>query len=94
LRLRVVGARILAWRFEATDRGQTGIANPAKVPADISARLSAELNAAIARPRVREQADRRGFALAGSTPAELGAFVRQQLEAWARGFRDAGMAPE
>jgi putative tricarboxylic transport membrane protein len=67
---------------------------PARLPADIAARLSAELNAAIARPQVREQIDRQGFALAGSTPAELGAFVKQQLGAWARGFRDAGITPE
>jgi tripartite-type tricarboxylate transporter receptor subunit TctC len=67
---------------------------PAKLPAEIVARLSRELNAAIARPQVREQIDRQGFALAGTTPAELGAFVKQQLDAWARGFRDAGMTPE
>jgi tripartite-type tricarboxylate transporter receptor subunit TctC len=67
---------------------------PAKLPAEIVARLGRELNAAIARPQVREQIDRQGFALAGTTPAELGAFVKQQLDAWARGFRDAGMTPE
>src|SRR5262245_6035827 len=67
---------------------------PAKLPADIAARLSKELNAVIARPQVREQIDRQGFALAGSTPAELGALVKQQLDAWARGFRDAGINPE
>jgi len=67
---------------------------PAELPADIAARLSAELNAAIARPQIREQIDRQGFALAGSTPAELGAFVKQQLGAWSRGFRDAGIEPE
>ena len=67
---------------------------PAKLPADIAARISAELNAAIALPRIREQIDRQGFAPAGSTPAELGAFVKQQLDAWSRGFRDAGINPE
>jgi len=67
---------------------------PAKLPADTAARLSAELNAAIARPKIREQTDRQGFTLAGSTPAELGAFVKQQLGAWSQGFRDAGINPE
>jgi tripartite-type tricarboxylate transporter receptor subunit TctC len=67
---------------------------PARTPADITGRLSKELNAIMARPQVREQIDRQGFALAGSTPEELGAFVKQQLGAWSRGFREAGINPE
>ncbi len=67
---------------------------PAKMPADIAQRLSKELNAIIARPQIREQIDRHGFALAGSTPAELDAFTRRQLDAWGRGFREAGINPE
>jgi tripartite-type tricarboxylate transporter receptor subunit TctC len=67
---------------------------PAKLPAEIATRLSKELNTLIARPQIREQVDRQGFALAGSTPEELAAFVKQQLGAWARGFRDAGINPE
>jgi tripartite-type tricarboxylate transporter receptor subunit TctC len=67
---------------------------PARMPPEIAARLSKELNAIIARPQIREQVDRQGFALAGSTPEELGAFVKQQLGAWSRGFREAGIVPE
>jgi len=67
---------------------------PAKMPAEIATRLSKELNAIMARPQIREQIDRQGFALAGSTPEELGQFVKQQLGAWSRGFRDAGINPE
>ena len=67
---------------------------PAKMPAEIATRLSKELNTIIARPQIREQIDRQGFALAGSTPEELGAFVKQQLGAWSRGFREAGINPE
>ena len=62
--------------------------------AEIAARLSRELNTIMSRPQIREQIDRHGFALAGSAPEELGAFVRQQLAAWSRGFRDAGINPE
>ena len=65
-----------------------------KMPAEIASRVSKELNAIMARPQIREQIDRQGFALAGSTPEELGAFVKQQLGAWSRGFRDAGINPE
>lgn len=67
---------------------------PAKMPADLAARLSKEVAGIIARPQVREQIDRQGFALASSTPEELGAFVKQQLGAWSRGFREAGINPE
>jgi tripartite-type tricarboxylate transporter receptor subunit TctC len=67
---------------------------PAKLPAEIAARLSKELSAAIAKPHIREQIDKQGFALAASTPQELGAFIKQQLGAWKQGFEDAGMKPE
>jgi tripartite-type tricarboxylate transporter receptor subunit TctC len=67
---------------------------PAGLPQDIAQRLSRELNAIIARPAIREQIDRQGFALAGSSPEELRHFIRQQLDAWAQGFREAGIQPE
>lgn len=67
---------------------------PAKMPPEIALRLSKELSAIIARPQIREQIDRQGFALAASTPDELGAFIKRQLDAWAVGFREAGMQPE
>ena len=67
---------------------------PAGMPPEIAQRLSKELNAIIARPAIREQIDRQGFALAGSTPEELRAFMKRQLAAWAQGFKDAGINPE
>lgn len=67
---------------------------PAKMPAEIATRVSKEVNAIIARPQIREQIDKQGFALAGTTPEGLGAFIKQQLGAWKRGFEDAGIKPE
>src|SRR6185503_2188814 len=67
---------------------------PAGTPADVTHRLSKELNAWLAKPGVREQVDRNGIAVAGSTPEELGAFVKNQLAAWAKGFKEAGIEPE
>jgi len=67
---------------------------PAKLPPEIAARLSRELAAVIAKPHIREQIDKQGFALASSTPQELGAFIKQQLGAWKQGFDDAGIKPE
>jgi len=67
---------------------------PAGLPPEIAQRLSRELNAIIARPAIREQIDRQGFALAGSSPDGLRSFIRQQLDSWAQGFREAGIHPE
>jgi tripartite-type tricarboxylate transporter receptor subunit TctC len=67
---------------------------PAKLPPDVVARMNRELNAAMKRPDVREKIGQQGFELGGSTPEELGAFVQEQLGAWGRAFRDAGMNPE
>jgi tripartite-type tricarboxylate transporter receptor subunit TctC len=67
---------------------------PAGMPREVVARLNRELNAAIARPEIREQVDRQGFQLQSSTPEELGAYVKSQLAAWKKAFDDAGMKPE
>lgn len=67
---------------------------PAKLPAEITARMSKELNAVMARPDVREKIEKQGFDLNGSTPAELGSFMVEQLQAWAKAFSDAGMQAE
>jgi tripartite-type tricarboxylate transporter receptor subunit TctC len=67
---------------------------PAGMPPEIATRVSQELNKIIARPAIREQIDKQGFALAGSTPEELRAFTKRQLGAWAQGFKEAGINPE
>jgi tripartite-type tricarboxylate transporter receptor subunit TctC len=67
---------------------------PAGLPRDTVARLNRELNAAMSRPEIREQVDRQGFQLQGSTPQELAAYVKSQLGAWGKAFNDAGMKPE
>jgi len=67
---------------------------PAKVPPDIVQRLNRELNAAMQRPDVRERISALGFELAGSTPDEMAAYLKDQLLAWGRAFSDAGMVAE
>jgi tripartite-type tricarboxylate transporter receptor subunit TctC len=67
---------------------------PAGMPPEIATRVSQELNKIIARPAIREQIDKQGFALAASTPEELRAFTKRQLGAWAQGFKEAGINPE
>ena len=67
---------------------------PAKLPPEITQRMNRELNAAMQLPEVREKITALGFDLGGSTPDELAAFLQDQLLAWGRAFRDAGMTPE
>ncbi len=67
---------------------------PAKLPAEITARMNKELNQIMRRPEIKEQIDKLGFEIAGSTSEELGMFVQDQLQAWGRAFKDAGMNPE
>jgi tripartite-type tricarboxylate transporter receptor subunit TctC len=67
---------------------------PAKLPPEITQRMNRELNAAMQRPEVREKISALGFELGGNTPEEMAAFVQDQLQAWGRAFRDAGMTAE
>ncbi len=67
---------------------------PAKLPPEIAQRMSREMAAAMARADVRERVEKLGFDLASSTPAELAAFLPEQLQAWSKAFADAGMQPE
>ena len=67
---------------------------PAKTPPEIVQRMNRELNAAIQRPEVRERITALGFELSGSTPDEMASFLQEQLLAWGKAFRDAGMVAE
>ena len=67
---------------------------PPRMPPEIVARLNKEFNAAMQLPGMREQIERQGVQLTGSSSEELGSFIKQQLEAWGRAFREAGIKPE
>ena len=67
---------------------------PAGLPRDIVQRVNRETNAAVANAQVREALDKFGFELQGSTPDELGKFVRDQLAAWRQAVREAGIEPD
>jgi tripartite-type tricarboxylate transporter receptor subunit TctC len=67
---------------------------PAKLPADITQKMNRALNDAMQKPDVREKIAALGFELGGSTPDEMGKFLQEQLGAWGKAFKDAGMSPE
>src|SRR6185369_4793213 len=57
---------------------------PARMAPELVARLNREMVAALNRPEVREQMARQGFSPTPSTPQELGAFFKEQHDAWGR----------
>ena len=67
---------------------------PAKLPKDITDRLNREFVAAMKRPDVVAAMDKQAFILSPSTPAELGAFTKEQLEEYRSILRAAGIQPE
>jgi len=72
----------------------SGLFAPAKTPRDIVERLSREVNVILKRPEIRGQFQKHGFEPGGSTPGELGAFLKQQLVEWRSAARSAGLEPE
>jgi tripartite-type tricarboxylate transporter receptor subunit TctC len=67
---------------------------PAKLPRDIVERIARETNAAVANAQVKEALDKFGFELQGSSPDELGKFIRDQLVAWRTAVKEAGIQPD
>jgi tripartite-type tricarboxylate transporter receptor subunit TctC len=71
-----------------------GLFAPAKTPMDVIDKLSREVNVILKQPDVREQFEKQGVEPGGSTPGELGAFLKQQLVEWRSAARAAGLEPE
>ena len=67
---------------------------PAKIPRDIVERLNREFVAAIGRPDVQQAMEKQAFMLQGSTPEQLGTFLREQFESYKSTMKIAGIEPE
>jgi tripartite-type tricarboxylate transporter receptor subunit TctC len=67
---------------------------PGKTLPDIVTRLNRELVAAMKRPEILEQFAKIAVEPATSTPEELGAFVKDQIDVWKKTMAAAGVAPE
>ncbi len=74
--------------------GWSGFVGPAKLPRDVSERLSREINLVLKRDEVREELAKIGFVVRGSSPQELTEFMKEQLVAWRQGIREAGIPQE
>ena len=71
-----------------------GLFGPAKMPREVVERLNREFAAAMARPDVQAAMERQAFALTPSSPEQLAAFVKEQLESYRRTLQAAGVQPE
>ena len=71
-----------------------GMFAPAHTPKRIIAKLNAEIVRAIEKPAISQRLVDVGLQPAPSTPAELDRFVKQQLAAWGKKIKDAGIQPE
>jgi tripartite-type tricarboxylate transporter receptor subunit TctC len=67
---------------------------PAKMPRDVVERINREFVAAMGRPDVQEALAKQAFMLTGSTPEQLGVFVKEQFESYKSTMKIAGIEPE
>ena len=67
---------------------------PAGMPKEIAQRLSREVASALVKPEVREALLKQNVIPASSTPEELSAYIRSQVDLYARTLREAGIQPE
>jgi tripartite-type tricarboxylate transporter receptor subunit TctC len=71
-----------------------GLFAPAGTPAPVIDRMNAEANKALAIPAVRENLMTQGFELMGGSVAEFTAFVRNEIEKWAKVVKATGAKAE
>jgi tripartite-type tricarboxylate transporter receptor subunit TctC len=71
-----------------------GIFGPARLPVAVVERLSREFRAVLSRPDIVDSLGRQGFLAHPSTPAELGAYVKEQLDTWRRIVHEAAIPVE
>jgi tripartite-type tricarboxylate transporter receptor subunit TctC len=67
---------------------------PPKTPADIVAKLNAAANKAMADPGLLDAFAKLSVAPGGGTPAEAGAFIKQETARWGDVIRAAGIQPQ
>jgi len=71
-----------------------GILAPANTPTGIVARINREVAKVVAMPEIIERMRAQGFESAISTPEEMNATIRSDLDKWRAVVKSAGIAPE
>ncbi len=67
---------------------------PAKLPAEIVARLNKETVAILNKPEIKEQMQKFGFAPKTSSPEEFTAYLKDQMAIWKTALLKAGIEPQ
>ena len=68
-----------------------GVAAPPKTPPEIAAKLSAAIAEALKHPDVVKRLQDLSAEPVGSTPAEMAAFMKEEIERWRRVIQSAGV---
>jgi tripartite-type tricarboxylate transporter receptor subunit TctC len=71
-----------------------GLLAPAKTPAEIIERMSAEARKALALPDVRKILTNAGFDVAGTSPAEFRAWQQSEIAKWGKVIKATGAKPD
>jgi tripartite-type tricarboxylate transporter receptor subunit TctC len=64
---------------------------PAKTPPEIVKKIQTDTVAVMAEPAIKSKLDQLGVVIAGSTPEELGVFLKSEMDKWAPVIRAAGI---
>jgi tripartite-type tricarboxylate transporter receptor subunit TctC len=75
-------------------RGWAAVVAPAGVPRDIQAKLSSAVNESLRMESTKKLLAVQGFPGKGSTPQELGEFIRAQLQSWGQAVKAANIQPD
>jgi tripartite-type tricarboxylate transporter receptor subunit TctC len=68
-----------------------GLLAPAGTPKNIIARLNSDVHKVLRLPDVKQRLDASGFEALTSTPEEYGAFMRREVDKWAKVIKAAGI---
>jgi tripartite-type tricarboxylate transporter receptor subunit TctC len=74
--------------------GWLGWFGPANLPPDITKKLNGAFVKALADPQVKSAIEKGGYESVSSTPEELAALTRRDIERWSRVIKDIGFKPQ